>query len=122
MSPWWLKVKRAQMHMVDINREALRYASRHPYEFNQIGHPATHCYSMRFTEQPNPIIAAMLGDFVHNLRSALDYIIVACVPRGRQKSASFPILFEDIFATGNDAKRREGFETAIRGLDQEARG
>ena len=127
---WWLKVKRAQKHMVDINREALRYASSEPYEFTRIRQPNSQgqvAYRVRITEQPDPMIAVMLGDFIHNLRSALDYIVVASVPRQRQKSASFPIVSEDIWATDkdgnfvvNDPKRREDFETAIRGLALEA--
>lgn len=130
LTPWWLKVKRAQKHMVDIHREAWRYASRHPYSFSRIRLPDSKrnvLYRMRITEQPNPMIAIMLGDFIHNLRCALDYIIVASVPRRRQNSASFPILLEDIFATDddgnyvvNDAERRKNFETAINGLSPEA--
>jgi len=128
---WWLKVKRAQKHMVDIHREAWRYASRHPYSFSRIRLPDSKrnvLYRMRITEQSNPMIAIMLGDFIHNLRCALDYIIVASVPRRRQNSASFPILLEDIFATDddgnyvvNDAERRKNFETAINDLSPEAR-
>ena len=128
---WWLKVKRAQKHMVDINREALRYASRHPYEFTRVRLPDSQRdvnYRMQIVEQPDPMIAVMLGDFIHNLRCALDYIIVASVPRRRQKSASFPILFEDIFATDgdgnfvvNDTERRENIETTIKGLHPKAR-
>lgn len=127
---WWLKVKRAQKHMVDINREALRYASAHPYEFTRFQYPHTQRkvgYRLRITEQPDPMIAVMLGDFLHNLRTALDYVLVACVPRQRQKSASFPILSADIFAKDssgnfvvNDTEGREHFETAIKGLCPEA--
>lgn len=117
--------------MVDINREAWVYASRHPYKFTRVRLPDTQRnveYRMRITEQPDPMIAAMLGDFVHNLRSALDHIIVASVPRQRQKSAGFPILFEDIWATDkdgnfvvNDTERRENIETTIKGLHPKAR-
>lgn len=128
---WWLKVKRAQKHMVDINREALRYASGHPYEFTRVQYPDTERkvgYRIRITEQPDPMTTLMLGDFIHNLRSALDYIIFVCVPRQRQKSASFPILSADIFAKDssgtfviNDTEGREHFETAIQGLCPKAR-
>ena len=128
---WWLKVKRAQQHMVDINREALRYASGQPYEFTRLRRPNRQrqvAYRIRITEQPDPMIAVMLGDFVHNLRSALDHIIVASVPRKRQRIASFPILFSDIWAKDkdgnfvvNDPKGRENFETATKGLPAEAR-
>lgn len=128
---WWLKVKRAQKHMIDINREAWGYANLHPYDFTRVRLPdskKTVQYRTRITEHPDPMIAVMLGDFIHNLRSALDYIVVASVPRRRQKSAGFPISLEDIFATDddgnfvvNDPERRENFETAINGLPQEAR-
>ena len=98
---WWLKVKRAQKHMIDIYREARRYAGSQPYEFTRLRRPNRQrqvAYRVRITEQPDPMLAVMLGDFVHNLRTALDHVIVACVPRQRQKSASFPILYEDIWA------------------------
>ncbi len=131
MQDWWLKVKRAEKHMVDIQQEALRYASRHPYEFTRIRLPdSQNEIRMRFriTEQPDPMIAVMLGDFVHNLRSALDYVVVACVLKQRRSKASFPIIFKNIFAKDkcgefvvNDAKSREYFETATEGLRPEAR-
>lgn len=128
---WWLKVKRAQKHMVDIDKEARRYAEGNPFEFIRIRLSDSQRkvgYRVCITEQPDPMIALMLGDFVHNLRSALDYIICACVPKKHRKSAGFPILTEDIFATGkdgnfvvNDTKGRDSFESAIKGLEPKAR-
>jgi len=130
MNDWWLKVQRAEKHMVDINHEAVRYASSNPYSFTRIRLPESQKeIRMRFhiTEQPDPMIAVMLGDFIHNLRSALDYVVVACVPKQRRKSASFPILFQDIFAQDNkgqvvvnDTKLGENFITATKGLHPEA--
>jgi hypothetical protein len=131
MGDWWLKVRRAEKHMVDINEEIVAYARRNPYTATRIQLPdGKNQIGCRFqiTEQPNPMIAVMLGDFIHNLRSALDYIVVACVPKQRRKYAGFPILFQDIFATDkngkfvvNDAELRERTETAIEGLHTEAR-
>lgn len=128
---WWIKVKRAQKHMVDINSEARRYAASHPYKFTRVQEQNAQGqigYRVRITEHPDPMIAVMLGDFVHNLRCALDYIIVACVPRKRQRSASFPVLFDDIWAKDengsfviDDTGRREKFVTAINGLSPAAR-
>lgn len=128
---WWLKLRRAEKHMIDINQEVVRYAERHPYQFTRIRLPDRQKEirgRFRITEQPDPMIAVMLGDFVHNLRSALDHIIVACVPKQRRKSAGFPIVFEDIWARSPDgnlmikyAKRREEFETSIKGLHPDAR-
>jgi len=128
---WWLKVKRAQKHMIDIKREAGVYAGRHPYELVRVHKPESQRkveYRVRLIEQPDPMIAVMLGDFVHNLRSALDHIIVASVPNKRRFKASFPILFDDIWARDtngdfviDDADRRTNFESAIAGLVPEAR-
>jgi len=131
MNDWWLKFQRAEKHMVDINQEAMRYASSHPYSFTRIRLPDSQNQirgRFRITKQPDPMIAVMLGDFVHNLRSALDYIVVACAPRQRRANAGFPILFQDIFARDksgkfmvNDAELRAKFETAIDGLHPDAK-
>ena len=50
---WWLKLKRAQKHMVDIDRAARRYAGLHPYEFTHTRLPYREekaGYRMRITE------------------------------------------------------------------------
>lgn len=131
MDDWWLKVQRAEKHMVDIKQEAVRYASSNPYSFTRIRLPDSQNQiksRFRITEQPNPIIASMLGDFIHNLRSALDHVVVACVPKQRRAKASFPILFKNIFAKDKngefvvkDAQLRENFGTATEGLHLKAR-
>ena len=127
---WWLKVKRAEKHMAEIGRAAGRYAERHPYEIERIRQPASkhniHRVKLHITEQPNSMIAVMLGDFVHNLRSALDHAIVASVPARRRNSASFQVLLEDVWAKDGrkykvrDPKQRKAFRTATRGLSPEA--
>ncbi len=131
MNDWWLKVQRAEKHMVDVQEEARRYAESKPYSFTRIrlSDPHQEIRSrFRITEQPDPMIAVMLGDFIHNLRSALDWVVVACSPKRLRYKASFPISFKDIFAKDrdgnfvvNDAKGRDRFERAIKGLPTEAR-
>lgn len=131
MDNWWLRVRRAEKHMVDIQEEARRYARSNPYSFTRIRLPDSKNEirgRFRITEQPNPMIAVMLGDFIHNLRSALDYVVVACVPKQRRRHAGFPIIFQDIFAKDKngefvvkDAQLRESFETATEGLHPKAR-
>jgi hypothetical protein len=129
---WWLKVKRAQKHMVDIRAEVRRYAERHPYKFVRIREPDSQKsvkFRVHVTERPDPNISMMFGDFVHNLRSAQDHIIVACVPKKeRTEATGFPIVYKDIFARDKDgefvvkdAKARENFERSIRGIDPIAR-
>lgn len=117
--------------MIDIKQEAMRYASSNPYSFTRIRLPDSQNEiraRFKITQQPDPMIAVMLGDFIHNLRCALDYIVVACVPKQRRKNASFPILFQDIFSKDengqfvvNDAQLRDNFETATKGLHPRAK-
>jgi len=129
---WWLKFKRAQQHMVDIRREARRYANAHPYRLVPIRQPKRYDnirrYKVEITEQPDPIIAIMLGDFIHNLRSALDHVVVAATsPHSKRKNAAFPVSTENLWEKDaqrryiiRDAARRKSFLRAIDGLPDEA--
>jgi len=130
MNGWWLKIQRAEKHMVDINQEAMRYAESHPYACERIrllDSEDTIWGRFRITKQPDPMIAIMLGDFIHNLRSALDWVFVACSPRKHRYKASFPILFKDVFAKNADGNfmfsdtERKNVETGLQGLHPEAR-
>ncbi len=129
---WWLKVKRAEQHMVNIKRAAKRYAALHPYEFTRVRQPDSKrqvAYRCRITAQPDPKIALQLGDFIHNLRSALDHAYYACIPpKERSNATSFPmtsISFLAKDAHGNfvskDADARDAYERSLRGLDPKAR-
>ena len=129
---WWLKVKRAQLHMVEIERAVRDYSDSHPYEIVRTRPPKRQQYLWRYvvriTKQPDPMIAVVIGEFVHNLRSALDNVVVACAPPQRRKSASFPIEFDDIWAKDTagvyvirDDERRVRYQTAIAGLPAEAK-
>ena len=118
--------------MVDIEREAQRYASLQPYRFEPFRQPKGHRdlrWTLRITSQPDPMLSLMVGDFVHNLRSALDHVVVASIPKkARSSFTSFPWTSVDIFAKRangefvikNDGARQE-FERAIRGVHPDAR-
>lgn len=72
------------------------------------------------------MMAVVVGDFVHNLRSALDHVAVACVPRKRRHNASFPICIKDPFATRIDGrflddKAGPRYDSAVKGMAREAR-
>jgi len=130
MDDWWLKVQRAEKHMVDINQEAMRYAESHPYTCERLrllDSEDTIWGRFHITEQPDPMIATMFGDFIHNLRSALDWVIVACSPRKHRYKASFPILFKNVFAKDADGNfvfgdtERKNLETCLQGLRPKAR-
>jgi hypothetical protein len=73
------------------------------------------------------MLAIMLGDFIHNLRNALDHIVwAASLPKYRSHAA-FPVAFEDLWELDADgqltvkhAEARHNFETAVKGLDPRA--
>lgn len=127
---WWLKVKRAQEHLEDIERYAGSYADSHPYETVPVKQAkrkeGTWRYRLRFIEQPDPWIAILLGDFVHNLRSALDHVVVASVPKKHQFRAGFPIAERDPWRkvgrrfTERNPEVRKSFLGKINGLSPEA--
>lgn len=123
---WWIKFKRAQQHMVELRQCAALYAHGHPYSVVSLEHPRrqnrVRRYALRF-DDPDPMVVAVLGDFIHNLRSALDQVVVACSPPKHRKSASFPITYEDLFEKRGDGafvhpdgNARESFRRSVRGL------
>lgn len=128
---WWIKFKRAQRHMVEIRHAARLYAEQRPYQIVRVRpskkQPKRWRYRLTFDEA-DPMIVAMIGDFIHNLRSALDHIVFACSKPKDRKTASFPIEVHDIWdkcpACGNfihgDDERRENFRRAIKGLGAHA--
>ena len=129
---WWLKTDRAKKHLEEIESYARRYAKSGPYEIVGPGQPKKQrghwIYRLRMTEKPDPMLAVIAGDFLYDLRSALDHIAVALVPKSRRYKASFPIEDQSIWekdTAGNyliaDDEARSRFERAIRGAVPEAR-
>jgi len=54
-------------------------------------------YDLRFTSQPDEMLPVIVGDVIHNMRSALDHLIVGIVPNNRRRKAGFPIFNESPF-------------------------
>lgn len=129
---WWLKVDRAQYHLDCVEDEMRRYARRHPYEPERVvqskSKQSQWVYVLRMTEQPNPMLATMVGDVIHNARSALDHTVVALASTAKErKKASFPIALKDPWELSEsgeyvvtDDETRERFDRAIRGLPDDA--
>lgn len=96
---WLLKLKRAQFHVVEIQREARRYADLHAYEVVGVRGPSKNhhvrIYRLHMTELPDPMLRVILGEFINNLRSSLDNIFVACVPKRQRFEVAFPLELEE---------------------------
>ena len=130
LDSWWLKFKRAQQHLVDLRRMARLYAASNPYKVVRVRKSKRQDKTWQYRlvmDPPDPMFAMVIGDFVHNLRSALDHVVVACVPPRYRKSASWPVLHEDILARNPDgtfvhpdSQRRRELLKVIGGLSDDA--
>lgn len=103
---WWLKLFRAQDHLDEVADEIRRFSERHPYdavpETYRKGKRDFLRFVLRFTGEPDEILPVMVGDVIHNVRSALDHLVVANVPRRRRTKAGFPIFQTcPFYAQGN---------------------
>lgn len=98
LASWGLKLDRADSHIRQLDDEIAKYIDRDPYSVIRSEscdlHPACWRFVLRIEEQPDPRLAVMLGDAVHNMRSALDHIAVAIAPESKRREASFPIFVD----------------------------
>lgn len=111
---FWLKWNRAKQHLEDVERLCAPYDVVRPYKVtHQIdSQDQSYTYRLWAIERPDPWIAVVFGDFLFDLRSALDHIRAALVPENDRKHGGFPILTKDAWqidpATGNMAETAKG--------------
>ena len=107
---WRLKLVRAEHHFEELERTIRAYSDTRPYRAERVLDSQADRDVWRFRlvmpEKPDPQIAIILGDVVHNIRSALDHLAVALAPPNRKKSAGFPIENFDFWAKDGRTYRR----------------
>jgi hypothetical protein len=91
-----VKVARAKKHFADLNAEIIAYRGREPYAHVIEVDPQTKSKIKRFRlrEPFPPVMGAIIGDCVHNLRSSLDLLANALVLHNGgtpTKDTHFPI-------------------------------
>ncbi|MBI4266164.1 MAG: hypothetical protein HY657_17450 [Acidobacteria bacterium] len=97
------KLRRSDEHIVTLYNEAARYQNTNPHHLR--GHRDTGKgkpgFTLHFAKQPPLYFAVIIGDAVHNLRSAIDYIAHELTVRNGAlptRKTQFPIgLTEDDF-------------------------
>jgi hypothetical protein len=110
---WWLKTKRGEERLEELKGLLAPYDRSRPYDVTCEVDPETKHYIYRAwaKESADPWIAVVLGDFLFDLRSALDHMMVALVPEERRCSAYFPIYTKNIWerdeASGAYLKRHK---------------
>lgn len=89
-----LKVKRARQHIEELNAALAEHLERGAGEL-RVKQEAKHDYRLVFEAEPVPAeVSLILGDAVHNLRTALDHLaweLVAAADRKPGKDTYFPI-------------------------------
>jgi hypothetical protein len=84
------KIDRAGKHIEEIGSEIRAFRERQPYRIKIEGRD----HRLQIVEQPNPLWALIIGDAVHNMRSALDHLAWQLVEAGGGTSGwatQFPI-------------------------------
>lgn len=131
---WHLKVLRAEDHLHEFKRALAEYGDRRPYSAERrlerkSDHHIWH-FVLKAEENPDPKLAMILGDFMHNIRAALDHLACACVPKDKRKSAGFPVTTKNLWERRgwrfvhrkrNDVQDRAGFGRRIKHMPREAR-
>jgi hypothetical protein len=127
---WRLKLGRAEEHLKNLEGEIAAYVHSDPYEAVRMTNCQQHSdcwrYVLRLSPPPPTPLALILGDAVHNMRSALDHLAVALAGRD---DAAFPIIIPDIEhpETAIDEQARKSleksaanFKNLVRGMDRQA--
>ena len=127
-----LKLDRAEQHLVDFDQQVASYVKGNPYTVTKglegKGKRERWVHRLRIEPISNPWLPIIAGDVLHNMRSALDHVAVASVPRNRRYDAFFPINEENIWEIdihGNLLKKhdasRKAWYTATQGMSKAAR-
>jgi hypothetical protein len=119
---------RANEHGKALNEAIDEFTERHPYAVVHDFKPEINYYVVRFKvrEWPDPAWSPILGDIVHNMRSALDHLAWQLAIRNERNPASvrsqFPIFTRrsfdpSVYGGPERAKRaRDSWENQTRGM------
>lgn len=92
----WAKVERADEHLQTLRSEFQAFLDTDPYGAAIEEHPKTGLYVLRslVDRQPPLRLGVIFGDWLHNLRSALDHLVCRLVETHKKQSGrwnAFPI-------------------------------
>jgi hypothetical protein len=93
-----LKLDRAQEHLLSIDSEIASYLDREPYKLIRNVQPSDQklvLIEFHVITEPDERIGVIVGDCLHNLRSALDHLACYLVTKNKgmiTKKTQFPIL------------------------------
>jgi len=95
-----LKIERAKMHVVELDQRINAFANEKPYEIGAKPHRIPQIrHTTLYIKSAKPVpedLSVIIGDVVHNLRSALDHLAWQLVEAGGgspSKDTFFPICW-----------------------------
>jgi hypothetical protein len=111
-----VKVERAEHHVIDLERAIRAFLDSDPYRVGSKREAKKLIYYAANVEPVPPVIAAVAGDAIHNLRSVLDHLAVHLFFVGPNRAAG-PSK-HDAFYIADDSKE---FESRLNGVIQDLR-
>lgn len=100
-SPWWAKLRRAEVHIREVKQAISEYEKTTAWEIVREPGPEPHqtSYVLRVHRELPSDVVTIVGDAVHNLRSALDAVafelargfVGSSLTEHQEKATEFPI-------------------------------
>jgi hypothetical protein len=120
-APWWVKLRRAGTHIREaaISIGALLETKPWRVEPEPADQPQVVAYRLRIDRQPPADLLAIVGDAIHNLRSALDAAALGLAERhlntltpDQERATYFPICEDDAAFQKFANRTRKGIKIA----------
>lgn len=109
---WWLKAERAKKHLNDIDVLINRMRDPQPrrVRVEKERQGAQWIYTVHHDINPDQMLPLIVGDYLFNLRSALDHIAAANVKATLFEKSQFPIFTDDFRKpSANEPERFKGY-------------
>lgn len=107
------KLDWAEDHLLKIETLIEEFVGARLYTATQTieGKQKRPTWRMHFTSAPDQRIALRIGDFLYNVRAALDYLTAGLVPSSERSHVMFPCIYEAVwsipFQEGENQKRTD---------------
>jgi len=121
-----LKLDRAEQHLVELEHIIAAYTAAHPYGIFRRTDAGVVTHRFEFTRQPGDEVGVLVGEIIYNVRSALDHVRGALVPKKRERDGYFPIYFPGVWEPSVDGeseqrkKARQRWEIDTRDIHPDA--
>lgn len=96
----YAKLGRAEIHLKALQDQVATFLDSEPYGIREHFHPdkGSYCLTIEVRHEPPLLLSVILGDLIHNLRSALDHLAWQLVLANNSeptKRTQFPIFTSD---------------------------